>query len=443
MIRHRRRLSPRARARRAGARDFLRDQRGSTLILCATGMMAIVGFAALVVDGGYLYGLSNKLQTTADAAALAGVSQIPDEDAAREAALAWAVKNLPAEEHGAVLTDGDVALGTWDSASRTFTPAGTPTNSVRVVTRRSQVNGNPAGLFFARALGFESIDLGTSAVALYESLEGCVIALDPSADKAMKVSGTADVDLGCGVIVNSTSDQAIDVNGNACLNAESIAVAGDYDGDCVSPAPTTGTSQVDDPLGGLAPPAYSGCDHVAAVNVGSDTTLTPGVYCGGILIDGGNVEFAPGTYVISGLGMQITGNATVTGDEVMFYMDPATVGLLSGGSMNSLRVAGTTEVTLRAPTSGPYEGILFFQDPASDPSLQVVFTGGADMFLEGVIYAPNNKVVFSGNNSATGSNWISIVSRLVEFTGTSSLDQDLSQVAYSPNAIFVTLRLVD
>ena len=97
-----------------GARRFLRDQGGSAITMFAVFLMAGVGFAAIAIDGGYLYSLKNKLQTTADAAVLVAVSELPDTDVARTAAIVMAGKNMPPGEHGMVLANsrrGDRQLG--------------------------------------------------------------------------------------------------------------------------------------------------------------------------------------------------------------------------------------------------------------------------------------------------------------------------------------------
>jgi hypothetical protein len=147
----------------------LQDQRGSIFAIMGIGLVMAAGFTALAVDISYLYVLKGKLQTTADFAVLAAVTQLPDEDAARTMALEYTAKNMPAAEHGTVLANADVVTGNWDADTRTFTPAGDPVNAVRVVTRRSQANGNAAGLFFARVLGFNEVDMETSAVAAFGS----------------------------------------------------------------------------------------------------------------------------------------------------------------------------------------------------------------------------------------------------------------------------------
>ncbi len=406
-----------------GARRFLRDQRGSAITLFAVFLMVGAGFAAIVIDGGYLYSLKSKLQTTADAAVLVAVSELPDTDVARTAAVVMAGKNMPSGEHGAVLANADVVTGNWDSGTRTFTAGATPLNAVRVVTRRSQVNGNAAGLFFARVLGFNQVDVKTTAIARLPSAgDACIVALDPSVDDALRIGGTANVTMTCGAQVNSTSAKAVRTNGSGCLTASSISVAGDYEGSCFSPAPDTGMAPMADPLAYLNPPSYAGCDYAALVEVTTDTTLSPGVYCGGIKIDDtANVEFEPGTYIVDGRGLEIVGSGIVEGNGVTFYLPPTVTGIPAKGKSapKSVHIAGSATVTLSAPTSGDYEDILFYQDANAPSDLVAQFNGGADMELNGVLYFPNNPVRFSGNGDPGGAT--SIVARTVYFTGNANM----------------------
>ncbi|MFQ5773024.1 MAG: TadG family pilus assembly protein [Kiloniellaceae bacterium] len=398
--------------RGTNSRNFWRDERGSTLILFGVAFAGIMGFAALVIDVGYLYALDNKLQVTADSAALAGARRLPDASAAQTAALDYAAKNMPAAAHGTVLSASDVVSGNWDPATRTFNPAGTPVNAIQVTARRTQANGNGAGLFFARFLGFSEVDMVATAVAAIPAAP-CVVVLDPAANEALEVE--TNVTLNCGVQVNSTDPGAIEVSGTSCLSATSIAVTGGYTGSCISPAPVTGAPAIPDPLAALPPPAYSGCDYTTTVNISSSTTLTPGVYCGGIKITGGNVTFQPGMYVLDGVGLQVSGNAVLTGSEVTFYLAPGT----AGETGKSVHITGTAQATLSAPTSGPYEGILFYQDRAAPTTLKNYFKGGSDMVVTGALYFPTTKVEFSGNNNTTAGIWTSLIARKVEFEGNS------------------------
>ena len=429
---------------------FLRDERG--MIMPLVGVMVIlgIGVASLAIDMGYLYTIRSKVQTTADAAALAGAGQLPNINNIREQAISLARKNLPEDANGEVVTEANVTHGNWNSGTRTYVKGDTPYNAVRVVAQRTAANGNAVELFFAQILGFDEMDIETSAVVQRRDVSGCVVALDPTADGALTISGTADVNLDCGALVNSNSPTAIIENGSACLTATSIATSGDYSGDCLNPTPETSMPTISDPLAKLDPPAIPPCDYAALVDVTVNTTLTPGYYCGGISIhESAEVKFEPGMYILDGVGMQIAGNTVVTGDEVTFYFPPTVTGV-SGGKVKgvtqppiSLLIAGTTDVTLSAPTSGYYEGILFYQDRNTPTTMQSLFTGGANMTLEGLLYFPNGDVKFAGNSSVTGSDWIGIIARTVEFVGTTNLYQDLSEVAYSTSAIFVSLHIVD
>ncbi|HHP50712.1 MAG TPA: hypothetical protein ENM97_02295 [Moorella mulderi] len=72
----------------------MQEEKGAVLVLVAVSLVAILGFLALVSDGGLLYATRSKLQNVADAAALAGACHLPDEpQKAREAALEIARAN--------------------------------------------------------------------------------------------------------------------------------------------------------------------------------------------------------------------------------------------------------------------------------------------------------------------------------------------------------------
>src|SRR5260370_10519050 len=97
-----------------------------------------------------------------------------------------------------------------------------------------------------------------------------------------------------------------------CLQATKYEIGGDYhDGGCtLSPAPdkNRGTGQVSDPLSWASPPSFTAghCDYTNWTNV--SLTLSPGTYCGGITISSGLVAtFNPGTYVLYGGGMNVSG----------------------------------------------------------------------------------------------------------------------------------------
>ena len=140
-----------------------RRRRAVVLVQIAVIIPVLLGVAALTVDVGYMFNVRAQLQLTADAAALAGTLQLPDELAAPATALENAGINFP--NHGTVLAPSDIHLGQWDADLAVFTAGRRPMNAVRVVVRRSQQNGNPAGLFFARVFGIYHTDITAAATA--------------------------------------------------------------------------------------------------------------------------------------------------------------------------------------------------------------------------------------------------------------------------------------
>ncbi len=72
---------------------FFHEEKGSVLSLVAIGLIVILGMAALVLDGGVRYLTQSRLQTAADAAALAGAQLLPLYDEAETVAISIAGAN--------------------------------------------------------------------------------------------------------------------------------------------------------------------------------------------------------------------------------------------------------------------------------------------------------------------------------------------------------------
>lgn len=144
---------------------FARDERGSVMPLVALCMIVILGVAALTIDVGSERVLHSQLEATADAAALAAASQLPNEKKALAKALEYATKNMPPETNGTVLTDEDVVFGTWYEGRREFVVGGPFTNAVQITVRRSQKNGNAAPTFFLHIFGQDHADISAQSMA--------------------------------------------------------------------------------------------------------------------------------------------------------------------------------------------------------------------------------------------------------------------------------------
>jgi hypothetical protein len=400
--------------RNLAQKGFYSDERGLVLPVIAGGMFVLIGAAALAIDTANFYALQGKLQSGADAAATAAARELPDQTKTLTGAKGYAAKNLATSDHGETLKDNDVAVGNWDATNKTFTAAATPINAVQVTLRRANANGNAASTYFANVLGFQSVDIVVSAVALKPTPSACVLALNPSKKNAIKINNGTLISNGCPVHANSTNTQALDVASGGVLQAEAISVTGGYSSSgIVSPTPDTGQPQIPDPFAFLTPPSYSGCDFTNT-NLGAGThTLSQGVYCGGIKASSGaTVNFNPGVYIINGGSLSSTGIGSVLqGTGVTFYfVDKSTLSLTGQG-----------DATLTAPSAGPYQSVLFYGDPTAGNGTKHKVTGNGTMAFDGALYFPSAELTAGGNGAAGSTKMTMVVADVINASGNGSL----------------------
>ena len=148
-----------------------RPKTGLVLVFVAILIVVLLAFSALAIDGGHMYDVKARCQATADAASLAAGKQLPDLTAARLAAQEYGTKNMDPALNGVVIGFSDVEFGAWNFNTRVFAPTmvASNVNAVRVTASRAASNANPVSLSFARAIGFSSADVRSSAVAAYAS----------------------------------------------------------------------------------------------------------------------------------------------------------------------------------------------------------------------------------------------------------------------------------
>lgn len=399
---------------RSAIKDFWLDQHAGTFSLVAVGLLVMLGAAVLVIDMGNSYSLEARLQSAADAAALAAAREIPDTTAAKAMAQEYALKNM-GTKYGSIVGENDVRTGNWDSSTRNFGADTNPVNAVEVVARMSELNGNAAPTFFGRIFGVNSIDISARSIATAAS-NRCVYVMDSSDRGALSVTGTAQIEMDCGVAVNSNDDWGIQqIGADSCMLAPSIEVVGGYTINCTSSEPVTGISPLADPLANLPPPDWFECDFGSRMTISSDTTLSPATYCNNVSIQSGaNVTLEPGVYIFGYSNFNIASNATVSGEDVTIYFSEF-------GSVNSgLTISGGANVNLTAPDTGPYEGVVFFSDRNAIANITHRFTGGSTMNLTGIIYAPNQELHFAGGAELTGS-CVTIIARSLTFNGDTNI----------------------
>ena len=235
----------------------------------------------------------------------------------------------------------------------------------------------------------------------------------------------------------------------------------------LSPQPVTGVAAVADPLASLPLPAIpTGLTSYGSKSIGGSTTTTiqPGIYTQISISGAAKVTLAAGTYVIQGGGLtasasavvtissgtsiileggglSVSGNATVSGTNVtVFNFGTGYNGTTDGGTYGPITVNGSGKVSLTAPSSGTYTGILIFQGRSNTNAL--TFSGAAMQGVGGVIYAPAAPLVETGS-AQVGSTTspVSIIVDTMSLSGAAVADV-LTSSSGRPTGVFGALDAV-
>ncbi len=145
------------------------SERGSMTVHGLFTLATCCAIGAAGLDTTHFFAARSQLQVAADLAAHAALvtrnQGTTTADQARDAAIAAVRYGMPRSQFGDVLTAADITFGTWDATSRTFTASATSSSAVRVVTGRTEADGNPVGAFLFRIVGTEHVDAVTQAIA--------------------------------------------------------------------------------------------------------------------------------------------------------------------------------------------------------------------------------------------------------------------------------------
>lgn len=155
-----------------------RRQRGAVIVFIVMALGALVGIAAWATETARMWQVKSHLQAIADSASLAGVAnlltnnfQTVDQAGAASAATTYGAQHRVLDTAFSI-ANADVAAGSWDLASRVFTPMPGSTDpdqvrAVRVRTRRDGSANGPVPTILGAALGVASVDVNTEAVAYW------------------------------------------------------------------------------------------------------------------------------------------------------------------------------------------------------------------------------------------------------------------------------------
>jgi len=397
-------------------RKFIQNEEAGALTLTAVMLPVILGFGGLGLDVTGWYMQKRDVQNLVD---MAAIDAVHSGNYVADAELETQLDNF--------LSDKGV-----DTARDTLTLSSPPlagdyagrAGFYEIVLRR-EVPLNFLSAFYGITGEEATVFVSSRAVAGTLIIGSqCVVALDETADRALNFSGNTDVAVGCGVSSNSASGEAIYVGGTSELSAALALAVGDIvvsgGGVLTTDSPAQSfASPASDPYSALTIPASGACDYSGVTRANDNDILSPGTYCGDIRVQGEDVTFDPGVYIIEGGDFISNANSEFSGDGVTFIFTGNTAADVGTVSFN-----GNTDAELSAPTSGTYEGILFFQDPIADYRTTTAnFNGGAELNLDGVIYFPSGDVSFNGGAAGEPS-CLQIYGATVSFSGSSVIGND-------------------
>ena len=458
------------------------NESGQILLLAALAVPILIGFVGLAIDVGNIQVTRRQAQAAADAAAMAGAQEILLESGGSagspcnpNAGTPVAINNAgqdSATQNGFRNGVGGVVVNV--NCPPSLGPNSSSNNAVEVIVTKSQ------STFFMGLLGAPTTNIGARAVGILGQSSVCIQVTGP-------VGEGIDIDGGfilnaptCSILINSVNtkdngngDQSITTHGGDCKGGGGdpyqpptsgtsqvvsnwIGTAAAYyaQGVCTTPQPTFGVQPQPDLLGYLPQPSssdYAKCGRWPGPGVDkitTSTTLNPGSYCGGIWItSGATVTLNPGTYYLYGgntmidgrHSLEVDGGATLTdfGKGVTIFNtglhSPYGVNNPSSSYWASIELCTTTgpnpkcaaeaTVSLTAPTTGTYAGILFFdaraladgtppcggtdsvhETCAKNQTYMQSFLGGTNQTFAGTFYFPTTLLWFSGGPGKTMGN---------------------------------------
>lgn len=460
---------------------------GQLVVLTALTMLILIGIAGLAVDIGVLWTARQRQQAATDAAAKAGAQEIASDNSGNVQTAAV----FDATQNGFTQGSGGVTAVTINNPplSGPYASVSNNTDYVEAIIQRNV----PA--YFLSVLGFKQFGITTRAVAKVNRVPDCIWVLDGSAHHSLIVGWDASSSYlatlsapNCAIYVDSTNADPIGTHGgDNCINTDLLDVVSTTatsDSGCITPwPPSVNLPPINDPLANTPAPSFNNsCGTTATpTTVSSTTTLSPGVYCGGIMINGSagtafTVTFQQGLYVLYGGGLTVTGSTstttctststtscpvtststtsagpsstttgtagncgdlnppgmtnavpsttadvTLSGSGVTFYNTGTSSGTYAFEPVN---INATAASTLSAPTSssgGAIQGILFFSDRSVGVCSENIVYGGT---YTGTMYFPSDLLAFGG----AGSGYNFYIADELEFTQSTTVNANYSML---------------
>lgn len=386
------------------------DRRGNALIIAGAALPLLVGAAGLATDTIQWALWKRQLQRAADSAALAGVYAKVQNNSGQTAAQAVTADLSDNQHTGINLLSG-------------YPQVTYPTNS-------SWTNGVAVELAVQKDLGFSSLFLASAPTVKARATAAtiatgvyCVVSLIETGQTGILATGNGDLNLGCGMITNSTSLTAAIATGSSEVYATPVAAVGNIGAsdNWNSAELLPFTVKQEDPFGDVTPDTSS-CGSSPVKLTEDNASLGPGCYSE---IDiNGTVTLAPGTYIIDGGDLNFENKANVTCHGCTFVLTNSDTSATSP-TIGDVDFNAQAHIDLSAPddASNPYDGIVIYQDRRAPSGSSYVnkINGNATSVIEGAFYFPKQQLQINGG-AGLDFKCGQFVAYIVEFSGNSDIN---------------------
>jgi Putative Flp pilus-assembly TadE/G-like len=428
-------------------KNLFLGKRGTVAILVGLSAPALVLAIGLGIEASGWSAVQQRLQRTADMAALAGALAY---NGGASVSVAATQAAYTAEINGGTGVTSP-ATRTWFSTPKILSDGSITIQEVNGVKNAGDIAFSATVqdtlplLFSAIALPGPGITLSATAIA--ELVSGgvgkyCVLVLDPT-DQSLTAANDATVNATqCGIQINSTATSSASVQGSASLHlanfadSSTTAPCSGMSGTGTFGCPNSGSITVTksdslgappgvNPYAGDAIPAASGtCLSAGPYH---NITIPHGNYCNGLSTDYGTVNLSSGIYFVNG-NFAPAGGTTVNGTGVTIIL---------GGS-GTAQITNNVTLNLTAPTTGATAGIAIIGTSTSESGIQ----GGSLVNITGALVFPNSKVQLA-NGTTTSSPCTQLIAYQVDFEGGASFNNNCAGTGTLPIGASTTAQLVE
>jgi len=416
-------------------------RRGAVAVVVTICLIPLIGVMAFAIDGGFMLAARRRAQTVADAASYAAACQLYNNLSSDPTGL-----DVSGKAHTAAFSNASANGFTNDGSTNTVKINIPPSNSSRLWQTKPGyaevvVTYNQPRIFGA-VLGSGTMSITARSVArgvVIQASSDSIVALDPSAGGALSATGGGSITTSGGIQVNSSNSGAALASGNGSITAPTISITGNYNQSgngsvkATSGPVMTAAQPLANPLGSISPPDPS---SLSAQSAGKNSTvLLPGIYDGGISLSGKSaVYLQSGIYYLKNGDFSLAGQASVG-----VIPDPITgaTGVMIYMNDGSLKFAGGSSLNMTPMTTGPYAGLVYYQNPSDSNAVNL--TGGSNVSITGTVCAPSADVSLTGGSSfdQLGSQ---IISRTVSIAGHGNINMNTTS---ANTALTRSLTLVE